>query len=1383
MQLDPYVFSRRWKDDVLTATVRDDGSIDVDMTSFKPGARTQLQVVGDVDFDAQTMGGQRADQIAAKAWTLQSRLGLDLRELKLVGCETAKCTPTGSSIVGRVESEMKEFDLHPEVKGYQKKIYIDGKGRKRPGPRADYVVGSGLLGKPDMPTQEPIASMSLATMHFVGAKPAGGTEGGIFRDESNQHWFVKSAKGNEDFARNEVLAAKLLQMAGVPVPQVRTIDLGDAFGGGVGVASKAIDGARPVNWNNDDAARSAVRRDFAAHAFIGNWDAIGQKGDNYVTDQGGIVYSIDHGGALRYRAQGEPKGPAFNRHVDEIESMRDPLRANEMSAKVFGKVSYDEMRLGVERVVWMSDEGIRLIVEAHGPRDPDVRKELLDTLLARKAHFAAALDAMGPDTSQLGWRRPEAARNTWRAPLAESLVPGVSVVVRQRLANLDRLANADFVDAAGNSKLPLLFRGDDREPGEIFLEGFQPRKRWPQAHADLRSHQIGAGWLHSNLVSTSRGPDTAAAFAINNSDNQGWLYVMHGQEGLDINNRVGENSAFAKELEVVVPDGIAREMIVGAYRVRTGGIVADSFQSNPYFEARFDSTHLLGLRKELSAEHKEALVAWEELTKQGDAAGAQKVAQLITGIEDALVKVANDLDAGARREANRRGFTDIHLEESADAYTRRVVIAEELDPDVMRSADLIRGKHIMNSILVVPDGSTLRTLVGDDDDKHDGPMKISVLSHNRNGLLGGRTPEEVAQHVANAKRQYGGEVEKVALVCCDTAARGKNELRATLDDMRARLGGKSALVDGLESMSQDVGGRDTADDVVKALREHGIGASVTGREGSVYVGFDGSKRAVPAGTEGALGLPNLGTHATDGISPPLRLQDMQRVADKATGSTWPGAVFRDGDGWRWFVKSTGNDEDYARNEILAGRLLVMAGVRVTEARLIDLGDELGGGIGIASRGVPGAQSVDLYKDAAARAAVREHFVAHAFIANWDAVGITGGNYVRDAAGALVSIDHGGALRYRGAGAPKESAFGSTVGELQSMLKKDPLTKHIFSELSLAEVRAGLKRVVGIPDAAILSLVERFGPHDDAARAELGRTLLARKADLRAYQEKLGEPPANLAEVQAAARARAEAYSRGLADEAAAASKVLSALTADERKMLETLHERDNTDFVDQRGAQKTKFDFRGDGRKPSEIFARGFEPWASGPNANADIAAHQKEVDTERSNIVSLSKLPGRATGFANNFGTRTEGHLYVTHGLKGLDLFRRLPVSIKSFEHEIAVPDGVPSQLILGAYDVDQKGIVPGTFQVNPGFETVVDRAGFAARQKTLLGHHALVASSLDDVQDQSWWQREPGLEAELRDHRAKLEWKLEGLYREQKDSARREANRREFTDTTLKE
>ena len=81
------------------------------------------------------------------------------------------------------------------------------------------------------------------------------------------------------------------------------------------------------------------------------------------------------------------------------------------------------------------------------------------------------------------------------------------------------------------------------------------------------------------------------------------------------------------------------------------------------------------------------------------------------------------------------------------------------------------------------------------------------------------------------------------------------------------------------------------------------------------------------------------------------------------------------------------------------------------------------------------------------------------------------------------------------------------------------------------------------------------------------------------------------------------------------------------------------------------------------------------------------------------------------------------------------------------------------------------------------MDREGFAARQRSLLDRHAELSSALVELRRQRPWRREPGARAQLRRDRAKVEKELQALYREQEVAARRDANRRDFRDTTLKD
>ena len=95
---------------------------------------------------------------------------------------------------------------------------------------------------------------------------------------------------------------------------------------------------------------------------------------------GGKTITLDVGGALRFRAQGRPKGEAFGSKVDEWDTMRDKGK-NPDAAALFGSMSKDELRASVERVSTISDEKIRAAVGDD--------KQLADILIARKKDLAS----------------------------------------------------------------------------------------------------------------------------------------------------------------------------------------------------------------------------------------------------------------------------------------------------------------------------------------------------------------------------------------------------------------------------------------------------------------------------------------------------------------------------------------------------------------------------------------------------------------------------------------------------------------------------------------------------------------------------------------------------------------------------------------------------------------------------------------------------------------------------------------------------------------------------------------------------------------------------------------------------------------------------------
>ena len=185
--------------------------------------------------------------------------------------------------------------------------------------------------------------------------PKGSNQGGLFTDtKSGAKHYVKLS--NSDVrARLETLAGLLYEYAGVPVPELRTID----FKGQTAVMSDWIEGAKSMTA----AAMTThpdVRNNFAVDAWLGNWDVVGLGFDNIVQGASGEAYRIDLGGSLLFRAQGQPK--AFPPFVEELDTMRKPS-VNKSSARVFKAISQQELLTGAQKVASVTDEQIDAAVD------------------------------------------------------------------------------------------------------------------------------------------------------------------------------------------------------------------------------------------------------------------------------------------------------------------------------------------------------------------------------------------------------------------------------------------------------------------------------------------------------------------------------------------------------------------------------------------------------------------------------------------------------------------------------------------------------------------------------------------------------------------------------------------------------------------------------------------------------------------------------------------------------------------------------------------------------------------------------------------------------------------------------------------------------------
>lgn len=226
----------------------------------------------------------------------------------------------------------------------------------------------------------------------------GSNPGGMFKDHDGGKWYVKASK-SEKHARNEALAAELYNMAGVDVPDVRLT----RHNGKLGTASKMVDGAKQdlLERMDEPEYRKAAQDGFAAHAWLGNWDAVGLEYDNIMSDKDGKPVMIDPGGSLLYRAQGGEKGDAFSNDVSEWDSLRNPSRN---TGSLFHDMSKDQLKKSVQHIADMSPDAISDAVKRAG-FDPQTEKFVAGRLIKRredlmkKAHIK--ISAVEPDPYDL----------------------------------------------------------------------------------------------------------------------------------------------------------------------------------------------------------------------------------------------------------------------------------------------------------------------------------------------------------------------------------------------------------------------------------------------------------------------------------------------------------------------------------------------------------------------------------------------------------------------------------------------------------------------------------------------------------------------------------------------------------------------------------------------------------------------------------------------------------------------------------------------------------------------------------------------------------------------------------------------------------------------
>jgi 8-oxo-dGTP pyrophosphatase MutT (NUDIX family) len=237
----------------------------------------------------------------------------------------------------------------------------------------DRKIAHEHLGSPS-PHKPASTELKLSSLKKIGSQ-LGSNPGGKYEDAAGKKFYVKVSK-SPDHAKNENLAARLYAALGAPCVQNRLVDAGD---GKLGTATEWV--KTEAFDPHDEKQIKSVRENFAAHALLANWDAVGLENDNQVLIDGKMT-TIDPGGSLLYRAQGSPKGAAFGDKVGEWDTMRDPSKGP--TTGPFRKMTESEMKSSAERVAKVPASTLTDLVMKYGPGTPTQRTALADKIVARR---------------------------------------------------------------------------------------------------------------------------------------------------------------------------------------------------------------------------------------------------------------------------------------------------------------------------------------------------------------------------------------------------------------------------------------------------------------------------------------------------------------------------------------------------------------------------------------------------------------------------------------------------------------------------------------------------------------------------------------------------------------------------------------------------------------------------------------------------------------------------------------------------------------------------------------------------------------------------------------------------------------------------------------
>ena len=201
-----------------------------------------------------------------------------------------------------------------------------------------------------------------------------------------------------------------------------------------------------------------------------------------------------------------------------------------------------------------------------------------------------------------------------------------------------------------------------------------------------------------------------------------------------------------------------------------------------------------------------------------------------------------------------------------------------------------------------------------------------------------------------------------------------------------------------------------------------------------------------------------------------------------------GGLYRDTTTGKTYYIKVPQTPDHAYNEMIAGRLYQAAGIDTPKMQTLAWGK---GRIAVASEIIEDLSEGGYSTNWKTIKGAHQGFVADAWLANWDVVGLGFDNLLIKGKSAI-RLDTGGALFYRAQGA-KKPGFGAVVTELDTLIDKsiNPQSAAVFNGMTNKSLLDGAKAVAAVTNQQIDDILKSVAM-SAPMKKELAETLKARR---------------------------------------------------------------------------------------------------------------------------------------------------------------------------------------------------------------------------------------------------------------------------------------------------